>query len=472
RIGVELDKFSGNRSEIRNAIHNKTAANSLVAKEIGLPDGALLTDDALSAAAKPHYAVYDNIRDALKRPFKLDDELLTQEAKAAAARTVGPIDIPKKDLKIVNKLSGPIDGGSMLKYIDELRTEGFRNLRTPSAGSEKLARYYLDLANSLESRLGRVLAQKGMPDLANQYQNARRAIAKIETAKAARVGYDIDPAYLARLDSATNKLDGGMKIIAETYKHFPRNFRIRVGVEENLVSPFGAEASSLLGARSLAGVIHSKFFSTVKGFDDPKYAGPSGPLRQFYRPPAQTPPPAGLLPRRGDVPITGYPPSPPGTNPQYPWGDSRIAPPSVKRLPSPNDTLSGGAAYKPSRASIVEKPFDAISHPGSANRMPEPERLMLAEAIAKRGAQNEGIPLADVMIEPVAKKTTVNTAGREVRVIEQGDALKQGYEKMKAAPGAGERGMALEMALQGKKVPKQHKTFLARAIEQRAKKEK
>lgn len=186
------------------------------------------------------------------------------------------------------------------------------------------------------------------------------------------------------------------------------------------------------------------------------------------RPPKQKPidDPSRLLPRPSDMAVEVPSATVVGERAARPWGDSRVAPPFVPRLPSPDQPLSGGTGYRPTGPMpLTEKPFDALSHPGSASTMPEPQQLALADALRQSAAQADGIPFENVLIEPVAKRTFPTVAGQRGRGVKQGEAVGPGVEKMKPAPGAKERGMALELALQGKKIPPHMRTALARAIQ-------
>lgn len=475
RLAQVGDAIAGERSNILNARHNAQQANKIGALEIGLPDDVPLNANAFAQAKKPHIAVYQQVREATNRAMPPDQTYVT-DVMSAGRGTESVLPLPKSVETAQQSVLRPMTGGELIDTISDLRQKGYKNINAlDNSDANALGNAQLDIANALERQLDRRVKAEA-PALSGDYQRARVGFAKIATVENSMEGTTLSVSKLGRIAKKNKGVDGALRALAETGEIFPNEFGIgtrRIQDVSNLQL-----GSSILGTRHAAAWLTGK----TRGEAAMPQVGKEGPLSYYYRDkgPSGIPErgpindPAGpwgggarLLPNPKDMPINALAEAlGEFDRARRPWGDSRVAPPSVPRLPAPGQALEGGTGYRPTGPMpLTERPFDALSHPGSANAMPEPQQLALADALRQSATQADGIPFENVLIEPVAKRTFPTVAGQRGRGVKQGEAVGPGVEKMKPAPGAKERGMALELALQGKKIPPHMRTALARAIQ-------
>lgn len=481
-LSQAVDAVGGERSNIMNARHNAQQGNAIAANEIGLPMDTPLNASSFAKAKQPHIAVYERVREATMQPDKVDQAFIN-DVMTAGRGTESVLPLPSSVEVAQKAVLRPMSGGELIDTISDLRQKGYKNISVlDNSDANALGNAQVDIANALEKRLDRRV-QAEAPALAGDYQRARIGFAKIATVENAMDGTTLSVSKLGRIAKKNDGVEGPLRALAEVGDIFPNEFGSgtrRIQDVSNLQL-----GSSILGTRHLAAALSSK----TRGEAAIPQVGREGPLSYFYRDngpsgiPERSPmnDPFGpwggggrLLPNPRDMQINALSESlSEFDRASRPWGDSRVAPPSVPRLPAPDTPLAGGSSYSPGPLpSIAERPFDALSHPGSSTLMPEPQQLALAEAIRRQAASADGIPFENVLVEPTKRRAFPIVAGERQRGIVQGEKVGPGAERMKSTPGAEDRGMALELALQGKKIPQHMRTALSRAIRDSDKKGK
>lgn len=444
------DAFAGADSNLLNQRFNKTRVNDIAMQDIGLKPGTRVSDTILAAAEKPHAAVYEKVRQSVGTT-PIDREFETAVLSAGRG-TSSVLELPPAIDSLRQQIVRPMNGSQMIDTISDLRNKGWKNYLSDDANTSAQGSAMLDMADAVEAHLDRAIARSA-PDLAGQYQAARRGFAKINMVKSARVGDDIDPTVLVRAAKRSNALDGGLKVIADTAVRFPRDFNIR---------PARINETGSLSLGSLVAPVRRVVGSGVawtRGEARNPVLGPQGKLSYYYRGdgetglPARAPMKQKLLTREFRLPeeLTMGQPSdgPPLALPA----------PGKTSAPNPNAAAYGDLGYSPGVAAAGTR------HPGGTPLGGHPEPMALADSLEAYIAnqKGDGINFENVLIEPTKRRTYPTVAGKRQRGIKQGEKVGN-KANVRAAPGAEERGMALELALQGKKVPKDKNTARARAI--------
>ena len=466
------DAIAGQDTNLINQRHNKLQVNNIAMQDIGLAPNTPVSKDALAKARKPHAETYDQIRKVV--PTTPVDQAYETAVLSVGKGSSSVLEAPKSIESLRQQILQPMDGGQMIDTISDLRVNGWKKFLAkdnPEMNAEGSA--MLDMANAIEQHLDRTVARVA-PDLEGKYQIARRGFAKVDAVEASIVGNDVDPQALVRMASRSDALDGGLKVVADTATHFPRDFNIR---------PARMNDTGSLSLSSLVSPIrHGAGWgvSRTRGEARAPRLGMEGPLSYYYRTygdsgvPKRGPmsDPRNLLANPSEMAINR--PNEglnPGDVSRGPYGHPGEASTSVSpplALPAPGRTSYGN----PNAAAAGEMGLGpdiaaaGARHPGGTPLAGHPPQMELADSleayIAKQ--RGDGINFENVLIEPTKRRTYPTVAGKRQRGIKQGERVGN-RENVRAEPGARERGMALELALQGKKVPKDKKTYRARTID-------
>ena len=463
KLARVTDALAGPDSNLLHQRHNKVRANDIAMQDIGLKPGSLVTDDNIALAKKPHAEVYAKVRQSVGTT-PVDREFETAVLSAGRG-TSSVLELPPAIDSLRQQIVRPMNGSQMIDTISDLRNKGWKNYLSDDANTSAQGSAMLDMADAVESHLDRAIARSA-PDLAGQYQAARRGFAKINMVENARVGNDIDPQVLVRANKRSNMLDGGLKAIADTAVHFPRDFNIRPArINETGQISLG---SLVAPARRLAGSL----VSWTRGEARNPVLGPQGRLSYLYRgdgdsgllPRGPMTDPSNLLPGKADTAISMGGPA----APRWPPPSTALAVipgQGVRAAPRGNPYAAGGGRAGPVLGNTPDVALAGTRHPGGTPLGGHPEPMALADSLEAYIAnqKGDGINFENVLIEPTKRRTYPTVAGKRQRGIKQGEKVGN-KENMRATPGAEERGMALELALQGKKVPKDKNTARARAI--------
>jgi hypothetical protein len=220
-----MEGFAGKLTTAQNAsAKNQTVTNRLVAKELGLPEDAAITPDALA-----------NIRRAAGQAYEAIGQSGTVTPGKAYAAALDRIDAPfvtaaqgfpnaaeSPVLGITKSLRSPsFDASAAVEKIKQLRTaadDAFRSGNTDVARASKSA------AAALEDALEDHLKTIGNPGLLQGFRNSRQLIAKtysVEKAMNPATG-SIDAKKLAAQLAKGKPLSGNIKSAAEFAARFPK----------------------------------------------------------------------------------------------------------------------------------------------------------------------------------------------------------------------------------------------------------
>lgn len=201
--------------------HNAAIGNSVVGNEAGLAKGVTPSYETLAAAREAPNDVYNRAAASLP-PGPLD------QAAQDAVKTAGQPDggrvsqgSPQAQAQIEalrSQLLSPATTPTGRTWINELRglrQEGFTNVASDDVSNQQLGKAQLDMADAVEGHIGRNLPPGGDVSL-DQFQDARKALAKNYTAQSALRGDTFDLRKIASIQRASpTLLDGDMKTTAD-----------------------------------------------------------------------------------------------------------------------------------------------------------------------------------------------------------------------------------------------------------------
>lgn len=235
RTGTSL---AGDSAKPTLVNHNAAVGNTIASSEAGVPHGTDLSYEALAEARTAPNAVYDRV--AAELP---DGELNTNAQNGI--RTAGQPEggrvsqgSPQAQAQIETLrqqllTGGPRTGRQWVNELRGLRQEGFTNAASDDISNQQLGRAQLDMARAIEGHIGDTLPPNGTVSL-QQFQDARKALAKNFTVQSALRGNDVDLNALARVQRADPQLlDGGLKTAAD----FANENREVVGLPTKLKAP-------------------------------------------------------------------------------------------------------------------------------------------------------------------------------------------------------------------------------------------
>ena len=200
--------------------------NDFIRKDLGLPEGAPLTIDALESIRNDAGKAYDALR---KESFNATPEYKTQintlgREYQAIVKDVPEMADPKIDglIKALDKPS--FSGDTAVALIKRLRSHGNSNLSNPMASpdAKDLGNAQVSAAKALEDMIEVNLSSSGKTSLLNDYRSSRQLIAKTYDAEKALndATGDISAQSLAR-QSNKKAMSGGIETAAKAGKMFP-----------------------------------------------------------------------------------------------------------------------------------------------------------------------------------------------------------------------------------------------------------
>ena len=215
------------RQEEEVSAYNLEKVQDLVAAEFHLPKGTEITDEVLDRLEKPAFDSYEKV--AQLGQIKTSPEYQADIQKAgswgAQAETDFP-DLPQKVLALRGAMARPeFTGRGALEKIKQLRTDARTNIKSMNAEDKALAKAQKDVADALEKELGRKAEASGQPQLMNEFRNARKFLAKINTVRDATVNGKVSARSLADQFAKDAPLDGNLRIIAESALQNPKSFQ-------------------------------------------------------------------------------------------------------------------------------------------------------------------------------------------------------------------------------------------------------
>lgn len=230
----------GGKAEVERMISvgNEQRIVDLAKLDMGIPEGAPLDRASFAAAKFREGQVYQQAR-ALGR-ITVDQGFTADLTKAGAKFEQVAQDFPETDLARladdINKEKGRFlveswDAGSAIDQMSFLREQASDLLRSDSAVERKLGFVKRDIAAAFEDRLWRHAKDTGQPQLAAQFQEARKKLAKIHVYEDST---NLDTGRIsARSIVAQREARGGtvdpfsdeLKLIADSAGAFPKSFQ-------------------------------------------------------------------------------------------------------------------------------------------------------------------------------------------------------------------------------------------------------
>lgn len=211
------------------SIKNQKNTNRLVAEDLGLDASQPITTEALEGIRKSEGVAYKAVKDSgvtLKatEDFKKAVSQLGGDFKAATSELPGLIDAPKIDALIKSLSVEEMSPNAAIEATKYLRSQSTKNLKAGFADPEKgaLGTAQRKAANAIDDLIESNLAEKGLKDLADQYQAARIKIAKTHTAEVAlnETTGNVDALQLAKMLDKGKPLSGGMEKVAKFARSF------------------------------------------------------------------------------------------------------------------------------------------------------------------------------------------------------------------------------------------------------------
>jgi hypothetical protein len=223
-----LESMSGRYATKQGAqVKNQQVTNRLAAEDLGLPANQPITQQALQDVRTKAGRVYAQVKQAGQ--IKTDSTFLNdltgitnsseEVAKAFPGATTPAAD--KIDTLVNSLAQDTFSAGQAVEYAKRLRQQSAANFKLAgrSANPEDLALAQAQSkgANALEEMIGRHLDASGKPDLLQQFQDARKSIAKTYTVDAALndATGNVDARILAKQLERNRGIDGGLKKAGE-----------------------------------------------------------------------------------------------------------------------------------------------------------------------------------------------------------------------------------------------------------------
>lgn len=235
-LGGKAGKFlAGDSTKPTLVNHNSTIGNAVAEHESGIAPGSGLNYENLEAARKAPSAVYDRVAASLPEgaPTQAGQDAINAGATPGGEGTVLS-QAAKADVEAWRqKLLESATGQQRINQLRTLRQEGFTQAGSDVVDQQQIGQAKLKMANALEDDIGKTLPANGDVSL-EQFQAARKALAKNFTIQSALRGRDVDLGVLARIQRADpGLLDGHMETAAE----FANSNREAVGLPTRIAAP-------------------------------------------------------------------------------------------------------------------------------------------------------------------------------------------------------------------------------------------
>jgi hypothetical protein len=272
KVGKAVEGVTGSpKLSVDASIKNQRTTNRLAGEEIGLKPGERATKLALSAAKKPHNAVYKELSEL--------GEIVNNPAAAAKTKAAGSVidlstdikaakDAPKlgsatkgfgkrgaataekrppsqyqKEIQAISSSgeSFPRDVNPRIESLKEaysvdsfsakeavlkvrqLRKNATKNIKAPNDPEKnELGFAQQKIANAIENELQREAVKQGKTDLVSRFSQSRQALAKIYAVEAATKGNtgEVSAQALAKQLNRGAPLSGKLKVIADVANEF------------------------------------------------------------------------------------------------------------------------------------------------------------------------------------------------------------------------------------------------------------
>ena len=259
-LNKALEGFSGKLSTGQGAsVLNQRKFNNLAKRSIGIPDDVPLTDTAIKAVRQKAGRVYRDIANEADvfADQKFIDDLINLPREMDELRA----DFPDLKLKGADEVRELADGlfrdkfssKSALEVVKRLRKDSTTNFKSfDDPAKRSLAFAQRKAADAVDDLLVRNMRQQGSDQLASQYDQARRLIAKTHSVESAlnKAG-NISGRKLAQQLNKGKPLSGELDLIAQFSDAFPKAARPTTESFPG-ISPLDVGFSGIVGGGALA----------------------------------------------------------------------------------------------------------------------------------------------------------------------------------------------------------------------------
>ncbi len=226
------------------SIKNQAVTNSLVRSELGLPEEAPLTHDTLDDYRAQQSPAYEAVKAIPQIQFgpqyakelsgltKTSDKIASTlpDYKATGAQQVQDL------VKSLQPQNGVMDGETAVELSKSLRSEATAYMqsagRTGDPTARTLGSAYRGAATAVENAIQDHLEKTGQPELATNWDTARRNIAKSYSVEQALDGAgNVDAGKLGKQLIKGKPLSGNLEAAADFANAFPKASKVGASKE-------------------------------------------------------------------------------------------------------------------------------------------------------------------------------------------------------------------------------------------------
>lgn len=225
-------------------LENQATTTKLAAEDLGLKDAKQLMGKDYEKLRQPHFDKYDEVNSALYKtqpPPEFADQVNAARARAGFE---------------------PSDKPTTTQVISALRKQERKGLLSDDTVKQHAAKADGKAADSLEDSMAERLSALGEDKLHGEYQESRKALAKIHDYEAATRGGQVDAQKMRTIDKrSAGRITGNAKIISDAAdfgKNVVRHSQNATGVASSV------KADTMLGAVKKVG---GKVLSKLPGMD-------------------------------------------------------------------------------------------------------------------------------------------------------------------------------------------------------------
>lgn len=229
-LGKTVQSLSGKAAVEREAsAANEEGVDRLAKAALGMHPDDVLDQASLERLRKPAEDVYDQLA-GLGR-ISADEEYIDEVAGAGRQFTHSAADFPGSVSPDVDKvrstyLQQSFTARGAVDAMKQLRRDAGLDLRSGDPERISVGMVKREISEALQNRLDRQAASMGKPELVEQFKDARKLLAKINTVDDAMVGSHISAGALAKLHaSKPGLLTDELATIAKTATEFPKAFQ-------------------------------------------------------------------------------------------------------------------------------------------------------------------------------------------------------------------------------------------------------
>src|ERR1700744_184733 len=320
-----IEGIAGKTSVAQAAsIKNQAVTNNLVRQELGLPEDAELTHDTLHqvrAAQSPAYEAVKAIPEIQFGPAYTKElrGLSATSDKIAATlpdyKATGAEQVQKL-IQSIQPKDGGMDGETAVELSKSLRAEATAQLQSAARTGDPTARTlgsaYRGAATAVENAIQSPLEKTGQPQLADNWDTARRTIAKTYSVEQALDGAgNVDAEKLGKQLIKGKPLSGNLEAAADFANAFPNASKVGASKESMPgISPLDIAATVGTGL-GLGAATHNGGISlgglAWRGASLGEWALTTRRLGQFLAKPSGPSTPGSVATPVGKAILTGLP---------------------------------------------------------------------------------------------------------------------------------------------------------------------